>query len=148
MRIVVVVGGGGREGGGGGAVILYTAHYKTKSHRHVALSANKISPFLNCPINRSWSAGLRMGLDLCAAAAISVDWRGGVTVPNSSVWTRVRAKLNICPLIVCWTDIGTKTLHNYFFMYLCAHVGKCHISCTDNKRAVRTPILDRGTITL
>ena len=38
----------------------------------------------------------------CAATAdIFVDQRGGVTVPNSSLWLCVRAKLHICLLIVC-----------------------------------------------
>jgi len=45
-----------------------------------------------------------------AAADIFVDRRGGVTVPNSSLWLCVRAKLHICLLIVCWTDIRMKTL--------------------------------------
>ena len=45
-----------------------------------------------------------------AAADIFVDRRGGVAVPNSSLWLCVRAKLHICLLIVCWTDIRMKTL--------------------------------------
>ena len=45
-----------------------------------------------------------------AAAAIFVDRRGGVTVPNRSLWLCVRAKLHICLLIVCWTESGMNTL--------------------------------------
>ena len=54
-----------------------------------------------------------------AADDIFVDRRGGVTVPNSSLWLCVRAKLHICLLIVCWTDIGMKTL---ILSYFCSCV--------------------------
>ena len=78
-----------------------------------------------------------------AAADIFVDRRGGVAVPNSSLWLCVRAKLHICLLIVCWTDIGMKTLILSSFCSCVPMFSKAIISCSDNKRAVRTRLLGR-----
>ena len=85
-----------------------------------------------------------------AAADHSIERRGSVAVPNSSMLPYEPSELNTCSLFVCfWSDILAR---HYTFLYVAGWpcspvvaVGKGHISCMGNKRAVRTRLLDRWT---